>query len=190
MNDSVADFSLGDTIPGTNDSGASINDALEGRTYEFPVTKEVANSLGLVKRTIGMRITARIYRNTSGSVLLPGTLGKVAATAGIAGLARTTAVTSADDRLCHIVDPSIPAAGVKDDDLYFGIVGGPSSVLLPAAGEAVTAGDILVAGASGRATKATIAAESHLVIGTVLQTAAQAATVGKLMPILVHPAWE
>ena len=129
MIDSVADFNLGDTIPGTNDEGQLMNSALEGREYTFPVNEDVAAALNMSKRSVGTRIVARIVRNTSGSAILPGTIVLCdIASSGVAGLGQVAALGGAGSRFAYPVDATIPAAGCADDDLCFVIVGGVGRV--------------------------------------------------------------
>ena len=128
MKDLVPDFQLGDTLTGTNDAGVLLNSALEGRVYEFPVTEEVANVLGLSKRAIGKRIHAAILRNTSGAALLPEETCVVDVTSGAGGIGSATGKAGASARYAYVVDPAIGAAGVADDDLFYGIVKGPTKV--------------------------------------------------------------
>ena len=111
MLDSVADFGLGETYSGTDSDGNDINTSLDGRIYEFPVTEDVAAALNFSKRTVGMRIRAMVARNKTGAAILPGEIVSTTATNGLAGVAQIDAKSSADDRLCYIVDPSIAAAG-------------------------------------------------------------------------------
>tara|TARA_R110000851_G_scaffold95169_5_gene206828 strand:+ start:641 stop:1204 length:564 start_codon:yes stop_codon:yes gene_type:complete len=169
MIDSVADFSLGDTITGTNDNSVLINSALEGREYTFPVTADVAAAAGMSNRAVGRRVVARIVRNTSGVVLSAGEIVTVNLTGGHAGLGSAAAKSDAGDRCCLVVDPALGSSTVADDDLFYAIVKGPSKVKQPASAETLTGGDVIKAGASGRLAEAALGTDHGLILGTVVK---------------------
>lgn len=189
MLDSVPDFGLGETLKGTNDAGQLVNSALEGREYTFPVTEELAVSLGMPKRVVGTRIVARIVRNTSGAALLPGTIALCdIANKGVEGLGQVAGLSTAKARFAYPVDAAIPAAGCADDDLCYVIVGGVAKVKQPESAATLAVGDYIAAGASGRLVEeGTPASNSHTLLGTALEANS---TNDALVTCYIHPAWE
>lgn len=114
----------------------------------------------------GNNVRCRVVRNISGGALLPRTLVTPAATGTsgysgyfneVDGNARTTAVK------CYPVDEWLPAAGVRDDDIFFVVVQGPCTLLTDLAGGAnnsISVGDNLVgltAATSGATTSGRVA---------------------------------
>lgn len=194
MQDTIADFGLGESITGTNDSGVLINSALEGREYSFPVTEAVAKALNMSNRAIGRRVVARVVRNTSGSALAAGEIVAINIAGGHEKLGQLiegrTAGTS--DRCCLVCDPALGAAGVADDDLFLAIVSGPTKVKQPASAVALAAGDQVMSGASGRLAKVTVATLGHIIksLGTVVKAdAGTAASNDALVEVELAPVW-
>lgn len=196
--DGFAQINLGETLMGTDEgiqSGSpfNINVRMEGREA-FVSHENVLNNAGVtISPGTGARTLVRVVRNSSGVVLFPGEIVKIDPAAGLVGFGRITAKASANDRLCYVVDPTLPAAGVAIGDLFLVCVRGPARVLAPAAGVALaSAGLPLSAGASGRAAvTATTAATSRTVLGTFM-TGIQlaAANENALLPCVLHPAWD
>lgn len=186
MHDSVADFSLGDTIQGQNDSNVDINTALDGREYTFPVTAEVANGAGMSNRTIGRRIVARILRNKTGGTLAAGEIVVVDLDGGHAGLGTADAKSSTGDRCCLVVDPSLGSDTVANNDLFYAIVKGPTKVKQPAVAESIAAGDVIKAGASGRMDEAALGSDHGLILGTALEANT---TNNALVAVELCPEW-
>lgn len=186
MQDSVADFGLGDTIQGQNDSSVDINTALDGREYTFPVTAEVASGAGMSSRTIGRRIVARILRNKTGGTLAAGEIVVVDLDGGHAGLGTADAKSSAGDRCCLVVDPSLGSDTVANNDLFYAIVKGPTKVKQPAVAESIAAGDVIKAGASGRIDEAALGSDHGLILGTALEANT---TANALVAVELCPEW-
>lgn len=186
MLDHVADFALGDTIRGQNDDSVDINTALDGREYTFPVTDEVAAGAGMSKRTVGRRVTARILRNKTGGTLAAGEIILVDIDAGHAGLGTADAKSSAGDRCCLVVDPSLGASTVAANDLFYAIVRGPSKAKQPSVAASLAAGDVIKAGASGRLAEAALGSDHGLVLGTVVKADS---TNDALVEVELNPEW-
>jgi hypothetical protein len=186
MLDSVADFGLGETIRGQNDDSVDINTALDGREYTFPVSAEVADAASMSKRTVGRRVTARILRNKTGGTLSAGEIVVVDLDGGHAGVGTADAKSSAGDRCCLVVDPSLGASTVADNDLFYGIVKGPSKVKQPASAASIAAGDVIKAGASGRLAEAALASDHGLILGTALEANT---TNDALVSVELAPEW-
>ena len=189
MLDHVADFALGDTIRGQNDDSVDINTALDGREYTFPVTDEVAAGAGMSKRTVGRRVTARILRNKTGGTLAAGEIIVIDMDGGHAGVGTADAKSSAGDRCCLVVDPSLGSSTVAANDLFYGIVKGPSKVKQAASAVTLTAGDAIKAGNSGVVADATLSTDHGLVLGTTLQASASPADDGALIEVELAPEW-
>ena len=167
MKEIVPDFQLGQTVPGTNSAGELINEALIGRTHEFPITEEVAAALNMDVRTVGRTIKARAMRNTSGGALLPGKVGVTTTADGIAGLGRLTGGGTLNARQAYTIDPGIPAAGVADDDICYVIIEGPVLVNFAAA-TTIAAGAVIKAGAAGVHVAATLSTDHGRLMGTMI----------------------
>lgn len=152
-------FALGDTYAGTR-NGALVNSEIEGRDFVFPLTEVVANALGMRDRTSGRTITVRVMRNISGGALL----GKRLVRATPSSLDACTKVTGYQavegQKYVFPSDPLLPAAGVADDDLFYVIIKGPTTLLTPASTDDIdgplSAGDEVMGSAStnGRVIKA------------------------------------
>lgn len=96
-------------------------------------------------------VKVRVVRNISGGALLPKSLVTPAATSTsgytnyfneVDGMVRTTAGK------CYPVDEWLPAAGVRDDDIFYVVIQGPATLLTSLAGDAtnvIAVGDNLVA---------------------------------------------
>tara|TARA_R110000765_G_scaffold76622_1_gene150208 strand:+ start:458 stop:1036 length:579 start_codon:yes stop_codon:yes gene_type:complete len=191
MIDSVADFSLGDTITGTNDNGVLINSALEGREYTFPVTEAVATAAGMSNRAVGRRVVARIVRNTSGSALVAGEIVAVNIAGGHAKLGQLIEARTAGtgDRCCLVCDPSLGASTVADDDLFYAIVAGPTKIKQPASPVTLASGDQLMSGAGGRLDVVDPSVNGEIIksLGTVVQAAST--TGDELVEVELAPEW-
>lgn len=115
----------------TDNYGTSVD--MEGLKQSFPDT--IAPSAGNKERIrSGDRCLAILVRNTSGSTLLPGQA--VSWASGyrgrrVDGLVRTTAAPVAG-----IVDDHLAAAGVRNGDMFWLIVGGPCLCKTSLAGNA------------------------------------------------------
>lgn len=190
MNDWVADYPLGTVIAGQTtdlETNVLINEPQLGRTYTFPVSSTVANSLGLKDRDTGQRVEARLVRNTTGSAVLPNTVVQVDFTGGADGLANASAAGDAGDRYCYVADPDMPAAGCPDDDIFYVIVKGPTTVL-PVAAQDTVAGAAVIAGAGGLADEGTYGTTGdHLVMGSFLATTTYASATPVAMDM--NPNW-
>lgn len=186
-------FELGDTLQGSvSGAGSSLmNDHWLGQVFFFPPKGTSGNK----KRPVGKGIYAVALRNEAGIALLPKRIALLKEVAGY-GL-----LTAADGyaggayakKNCVFIDPYLPAAGVADDDIFWGIIGGPTTVLNPMVGADmktdIVVGNFLVASTgtttgattSGRIANATIAnatsAQDALDVGlAVLARALSAAT--------------
>jgi hypothetical protein len=158
MNYDDPPFALGETYKGTDSEGNLINTDLEGRDYTFPITEAVAGALGLRDRTTGRVIKARIFRNISGAVMYGKRVANVTPSSLDACTKATGPASVEGDKYVFPVDPYLGSGGVADDDLFYGIIAGPTTLLTSstAADEPLSAGDeVMVADdANGRICKA------------------------------------
>lgn len=147
-------FDLGETMTGTANS-ALVNEDKLGGVYYFD-NKATRKS---VARQTGKALGAVLLRNTAGITLLGKRLGQLDRTAGF-GMNHNVAgySTTLSNKGVILIDPYLPAGGVADDDLFWGIFSGPALCLLPLVGSDHTAdiavNDALVA-STGTTTGAT-----------------------------------
>jgi hypothetical protein len=141
-------FYNGGTVDTTNLSALQ----MEGKEWEFEdVQYNVAGQVGAKPARTNRFCLCRIVRNVSGINLLPsrlvsfqigGTDGRWAGSR-VDGYTTTTAQFAAG-----VVDEWLPAAGVPNDDLFWLVIRGPTTVLTDLAGGAnnvINVGDVLVA---------------------------------------------
>lgn len=147
-------FGLNETYKGKDADGNLINQELLGKIYFFPVK----GSTDAAGRACGRPIKAMIVRNESGGALLGKRIVKFTATAGYSNLTSIDGYATVLATGGHAFLPSLPSAGVADDDLCFVVLEGPTTVLTPIAGAdfngAITAGNPLV-NSTGTTTGAT-----------------------------------
>lgn len=153
-------FELGETLAGTAEDGTTlINDSVLGTVYEFPAQRlGVSQIRGAKGRTTGRPIVAIALRNTGGFTMLGKRIATLDTAAGYGRLKNATGytVTVATDNVVFI-DPFLPATGVADDDIFWGILSGPTTVLTANAIVSIASGDRLIAG-TGTTSQATTAA--------------------------------
>jgi hypothetical protein len=128
-------FELGETLSGTNDSGTLTNDDKLGQIFEIPAQNLGGGNFasGNKARLSGRSIIAVMLRNTSGGVLLGKRIGILDEVTAGYGLLETCSGYS--DTLAQrnvvVVDDKLPSGGVADDDIFWGILQGPTTVLTP-----------------------------------------------------------
>lgn len=138
-------FALGTTLKGKDADSNLINADKLGMIFEFPVKDVSGDIRGQKSRKTGRSIRAICLRNESGITLLPKRLVQLTVTAGYYlhqssdGYATTLGRAN-----IALVDPYLSSTnGVPDDDIFWGIIGGPALVLVPMAGADMN-GDITV----------------------------------------------
>lgn len=149
-------FALGETYSGTDADSNLINNHLLGQVHLHQWINPTADAIRSANdRLSGKQVRAVILRNQVGAAVLPKRMVLLDATAGYDAIEAIDGYgdTLAMDRVVF-VDPWLPSAGVADDDLFWGIIGGPTIVLTPAAGAAFN-GDIAVGAPLVCATAAT-----------------------------------
>jgi len=121
-------------------------------------------------------VTCIAVRNTSGSPLLPGTVAKLKSTAL---LDEVDGAAPKGGGMIGIVDEYLPSTGVKENDVFWLVVSGPTSITTTAnftAGAAVTA-------TTGKATVGDVSAAPYEVFGYALAAAAN----GKVRAVIGVP---
>lgn len=154
---------LGETLSGTITQGGTttlLNEEKLGMVHVFRAKPYTAtNAVGGKQQYTGKPIVAVLLRNTSGITLLGRRFGQLSRTAGYV---MTKEVDGYSTTLANqgivLIDSYLPSTGVLDDDIFWGIVRGPATVLMPLLGSDHTAdiavNDPLVA-ATGTTTGAT-----------------------------------
>lgn len=136
----VPPFELGETFKGTDDDSNLINPEWLGRIYQLPDQVRNGPRAGKTRRTHST-ILAMPLRNTSGAALLGKRIGLLEKS-GTSFLSAVNGYAATLNVLGVVgIDEHLPTAGVADDDIFWGILYGPFTVLAPNAGAAFN-GDI------------------------------------------------
>ena len=138
-------FGLGQSYKGTDDAGNLINDEWLGRIYYFPANDPTSTAArGMVSQlATGRYIKAVILRNTLGAPLTRKRLAMFERTAGYSLLESVNGYAAVlAEKFCVFVD-GYSDDTIADDDLFWGILEGPTIVLTPQSGDDFN-GDIAV----------------------------------------------
>jgi len=159
----IPPFELGETLDGTDSDDNLINQHVLGTIYEFPAQQLGESVVGGKKgRKTGRAIRAIALRNIAGTTLYGKRLGALKLAADDSYGAEDMALTHEVDgytvetgqKNFVVIDDNIATNGVADDDIFWGIISGPTSVYTQT-DEAATGnfdyGDALAAG-TGAAT--------------------------------------
>lgn len=140
---------LGETLAGLDSDSNLINGDKLGLIYTFPASRLSSNIRGNKTRFTGKPITAILLRNVAGFAILGKRTCKLRTAAGfdqVEAVDGYCAVTA--DGPLVFSDPFLPSAGCPDDHIFWGIIGGPTTVLTPfeAGGfnKTIAAGDFLI----------------------------------------------
>lgn len=127
----IPPFELGETFAGKDDAGTLINLSWLGQIFEFPANQQgVSQIRGSKKRSSGRQIRAVALRNESGIALLPKRLARLVRTAGYSNVEAVDGYSAVlAEKGIVFIDEFLPAAGVADDDIFWGIISGPTTVL-------------------------------------------------------------
>jgi hypothetical protein len=138
---------LGETLKGTDADGNLINAERLGQIFTLPYGRVASPQVRAAKgRFTGHPITAVLLRNTSGGVLLGKRLGQLSRTAGFKPLQEVDGYsTTLANQGVVIIDSQLGSAGVASNDIFWGIIRGPATILTPIAGADFN-GDIAVGG--------------------------------------------
>lgn len=152
-------MALGETLDGKDPDSNLTNEDKLGSIYAFPNYPQTGGPNRQKSIRTAKPIIAILLRNTSGLTLLGKRFGQLDRTAGytmtkeVAGYS-----TTLGNKGIVLIDPFLPATGVADDDIFWGLIAGTVPVLLPLLGSDHTAdiavNDPLVA-ATGTTTGAT-----------------------------------
>lgn len=136
---------LGKSFAGKDADGTLINTDKVGTIVRFATFQATATQRGNKTRPgAGLEITAILLRNVSGGALLGKRLGLLSSVAGYTPAWEVINYTTVHaNKLAVLIDPWLSSDGVADDDLFWGIIGGPAVILTPIAG-ADFKGDIAV----------------------------------------------
>jgi hypothetical protein len=154
-------FELGETLSGTDDDGNLINTQVIGTIRTFPAKDLSVNSLrGNKSFRTGRDVVAVALRNESGLTLYGKRVARLTRTAGYSLLESVDGYADTLlEKQCVIIDEFLATDGVADDDIFWGIIGGPVIVLTGWAG-ADFSGDIAVGGQLVAATGSTTGVSS------------------------------
>ena len=165
---------LGQTLDGKDADGNLTHEDKLGMVHTFgaytltggPNRKKTVNT--------GRPITAILLRNTSGLTLLGKRLGQLDRTAGYAMTKNVDGYsTTLGNQGVVVIDSFLPSTGVADDDIFWGIIAGPASILVPLAGADMN-GDIAVNAPLVSSTGTTTGATTSGRVSNVTVTAATA----------------
>jgi hypothetical protein len=166
----VPPFKLGATLDGTDDNGNKINEDKVGMIFEAPANQfDVSGIRGQKKRRSGRQLRVVALRNESGMTLYGKRLASLT-TSPETGYPILGAVdgyaTSLAQKNVVVIDEFIDTIGVPDNDIFWGVLKGPVTVLSAAAGAAFN-GDIAV---GAQLVAATAAGSTTSVAGRISNT--------------------
>jgi hypothetical protein len=147
---------LGETLKGKDVDSNLINGDKLGLRYVFPASRLTGNIRGSKGRFTGRTITAMLVRNVAGFAILGKRVVKLAESGGYSDFETVDGYCAVKaDAHVAFSDPFLTSAGVADDDIFWVILEGPTTVLSPFEGggfdKAISVGDPLV-GATGSTT--------------------------------------
>lgn len=136
-------FSLGETLFGHTTPSLDKGNDFVGRIYYLDDLVPAGTSNDLKQRS-GREKAVMAVRNMSGGTLYPKRLVSFRLDNGVIGYTgEVDGHTNETGQYCAVVDDMLPASGVRDKDIFFVIIAGPATVLLPDSGTAF-GGDISV----------------------------------------------
>lgn len=147
---STPPFCLGETMEGVdeNDSTKLVNEDHVGKVYIFQDRKDATS--GRQARNTGYQVWAICLRNVSGGILLPKRLAVLDQTNADMLLKQVTGYAGNDERLVVAVDEYLHATnGVADDELFWGIIRGKTTLTSPGTAPTLAVGDEVSSAASG-----------------------------------------
>lgn len=134
-------FELGETLSGTDSDGNLINDEVLGTVYEFPYR---GTGYGVTPRSSSHVIKAIALRNDSGVTLKGKRLAVLDDTGGIGNYEKVKGYASVlREGHLVVIDDKIATNGVANNDIFWGVICGPQTILTPDAGAAFS-GDIAI----------------------------------------------
>lgn len=165
MSGRTSDLQLGETMPGTDANGNLINGSRLGEIREFFTSRSSSPKVAV------------LLRNTAGFALRPKRVARCYASAGSKLVTESDGyATTLAEGPCVFVDDLLPAAGVADDDIFWGIIQGETLALAPLSGAAFNDTEIAVGDSIVTATGSTAGATtSGRIAGYALANATDAA---------------
>ena len=145
---------------GTTLGVSSANDG-KGLVGQFKTFLDVDTKTG--QMLSNRPVTAIVVRNTSGAALLPGVVVQI-------NLTNAYAVANGFSTQTAVVDEYLPAGGVAANDVFYGIVNGPTSIVSSGfAGGALFAGTgsggIIAGSGMGYCLAATANGKTRVIVG-------------------------
>ena len=125
-------FELGSTLDGTAEDGTTlINKEVCGKIFEIPYQPLGVTSIrGQKKRYTGRSVVAVALRNESGGTLYGKRLAQLTETAGYYLLESVDGYAEdLGQRHVVLIDEFLATTGVPDDDIFWGILKGPHTIL-------------------------------------------------------------
>jgi hypothetical protein len=180
---------LGESLSGTDADGNLTNEDKLGMIHTFPAAVYSGGPNRSKTVLTSKPIVAILMRNISGLTLLPKRLASIALTAGYGTTKNVDGYSVNNNRTgVVLIDPYLPTGGVADDDIFWGIIGGPAPCLVPMTGagmnQDIVVGQILVAATgttSGATTSGRISAFTAITADTTLAINVAAGVLGRAM---------
>ena len=120
-------FKLGETLNGKDSAGSLINYDKLGIVHQFYSVPASSLRGGKTPPAFGHAVRAIALRNTAGIALLGKRLGLVSVAAGYVGVSEVNGYSvTLNAGPVVLIDPWLASAGVADDDIFWGIIGGPA----------------------------------------------------------------
>jgi hypothetical protein len=123
---------LGEVLDGKDPDGNLTNEDKLGLVYAFPGYPLTGGPNRQKSLKTGKPIIAILLRNTSGLTLLGKRFGQLDRTAGYTMTKEVNGYsTTLGNKGVVLIDPFLPSTGVADDDIFWGVIAGAVTVLLP-----------------------------------------------------------
>jgi hypothetical protein len=128
-------FKLGETLNGKDSAGNLINYDKLGIVHQFYSVPASSLRGGKTPPAFGHAVRAIALRNTAGFALLAKRMGLVSVVAGYVGVSEIVGYSvTLNAGPVVLIDPWLASAGVPDDDIFWGIIGGPALTRTPSVG--------------------------------------------------------
>ena len=162
MLNQICPLNLGETMPGTDADGNLINATWLGQVFELPATPVDNTQIrGSKKRLVGRTVKVVLLRNESGITLYGKRLAALTATAGYSLLTSVSGYSAANSQKNVVaIDQYLETTGVADDDIFLGIIEGPTIIKTqqtPDATSVIAVGAKLVAGTGAASSQNSLA---------------------------------
>jgi hypothetical protein len=180
---------LGQVLDGKDADGNLKHEDKLGMIFTFPAHVMTGGPGRSKTKLTGKAIVAILLRNTSTLTLLGKRLGSLDLTAGYNITKNVDGYSVNNNRPgVVLIDPWLDSNGVADDDIFWGIIGGPAPCLVPMTGagmnQDIVVGQVLVAATgttSGATTSGRISAFTAITADTTLAVGIAAGILGRAM---------